>query len=389
MVATRRSRRSTTTTPPAQREQNEGAIVVEQTEKDPDDDGDAEVDDVTRPSNSAVKSLDNDEESDDEDDKDEDVSNENDVDDGGDSISAPQDDSSVEGENEEQGTEVNEDDDDDSVAGDGGSTHNNKKGRKKVTPGAKAKTLATSTDGAKASKRKNQNRKKTTLLASTSSTQKKTNSTADNKMSNPLTKLIPGYTAPMMLNTSLLDKYRPKGGILELQKRAERTDASTKDFVLGTATTAKHIAAMKKTSQGFLPTSYTDSYSSFKKGIKRPPDNTAGKGWFGMTPTPMTEELKTDLAVIRNRSYLDPKRFYKSSDKHHKIVQLGTVIEGSSEYYSSRLTKKQRRTNITEEIMADPASADYARNKYKQMSREKTYQAQKRQLKPKSVRKFY
>lgn len=214
-----------------------------------------------------------------------------------------------------------------------------------------------------------------------------TNKTKSESMGNALTKLIPGYTAPRMLNTSSLDKFRPKGGIRELQRRAERTDASTKDFVVGS--TAIHTNAMRKTAQGFLPQSYTDAYSSFKKGVKRDPDNTAGKGWFGMIPTPMTDELKTDLAVIRNRSYLDPKRFYKSADKHHKIVQVGTVIEGPSEYFSSRLTKKQRRSNITEEIMADPSAADYAKNKFKQMSREQTHKAQMRKVKTKRVKKFY
>lgn len=204
---------------------------------------------------------------------------------------------------------------------------------------------------------------------------------------NLLTHLIPGYTAPMKLDSSSLDRFRPAGGIRELQKRAERTDKSTKDFVL--EATTQHTNAMQKTPNGFLPKSYADSYSSFKRGSKRPPDTSAGKGWFGMTPTEMTEELKTDLAVIRNRTYLDPKRFYKSTDKHHKVVQVGTVIEGPSEYFSSRLTKKQRRNNLTEEIMADPENANYAKNKFKQMSREKTRQTQMRKLKPKRVKKFY
>ncbi|KAL3919330.1 MAG: hypothetical protein SGILL_003805 [Bacillariaceae sp.] len=207
------------------------------------------------------------------------------------------------------------------------------------------------------------------------------------KRGNALTHLIPGYTAPMKLNTSSLDKFRPSGGIRDLQKRAERTDASTKDFVL--EATSEHTKAMRKSSGGFLPKSYSASYSNFKRGTKRAPDTSAGKGWFGMAPSEMTDELKTDLAVIRNRAYLDPKKFYKSSDKHHKIVQIGTVIEGPSEYWSSRLTKKQRRSNITEEIMADPASADYAKKKFKQMSREKNRQAEMRKHKPKRAKKFY
>jgi hypothetical protein len=187
---------------------------------------------------------------------------------------------------------------------------------------------------------------------------------------NELTKLIPGYTAEMRLHTPSLDRFRPAGGIQALERRAERTDASTKGFVVEAAT--RHTDAMQKTSTGLLPTSYAAAYSSFKKGTKRAKDESAGKGWFNMQPTPMTEELKTDLAVIRNRTHLDPKKFYKSADKQHSIVQFGTVIEGASEYYSSRLTKKQRRANITEEILADPSTADYATNKFKKMSREKT-----------------
>lgn len=192
---------------------------------------------------------------------------------------------------------------------------------------------------------------------------------------NELTKLIPGYTAPMRLNTPSLDRYRPTGGIKDLQRRAERTDASTKGFVIETS--RRHTDSMQKTSRGFLPTSYTAAYSSFKKGVKRTKNESAGKGWFNMQPTQMTEELKTDLAVVRNRTYLDPKKFYKSADKSHSIVQLGTVIEGAAEYCSSRLTKKQRRSNITEEILADPSTADYATNKFKQMSRDRNARAMK------------
>lgn len=208
------------------------------------------------------------------------------------------------------------------------------------------------------------------------------------KQKNALTHLIPGYTAPMKLYSSSLDKFRPTGGIRDLKQRAERTDASTKDFVL--EATSKHTKAMATTTGGgFLPKSYATAYSSFKHGTKRAPDTGAGKGWFGMAPTAMTEEMKTDLAVIRNRTYLDPKRFYKSADKHHRIVQMGTVVEGPSEYFSSRLTKKQRRNNLTDEIMADPSSSDYAKKKYKQMSRDKTRQAELRKQKSKRVKKFY
>ena len=193
---------------------------------------------------------------------------------------------------------------------------------------------------------------------------------------NSLTKLLPGYTAPMRLNTSSLDKYRPAGGIKALQRQAERSDVSTRDFVK--EATEKHAQIMKTKTIELSTSKYANAYASFKKGVKRAPDSTAGAGWFRMKPTPMSEELKADISVIRNRNYLDPKRFYKSADKFSTMIQVGTVIEGSAEFFSSRLTKKQRRSNLTEEIMADPASADYARNKFRSMAQEKTRESQKR-----------
>ena len=91
----------------------------------------------------------------------------------------------------------------------------------------------------------------------------------------------------------------------------------------------------------------------------------------------MTEDLERDLTLIRNRNYLDPKRFYKSADSAHRggksqpLLQRGTVIEGPTEFYSSRLTKKQRRTNLVDEIMADRETAGWAQQKFRKMQQEK------------------
>ena len=86
------------------------------------------------------------------------------------------------------------------------------------------------------------------------------------------------------------------------------------------------------------------------------------------------------MALIRNRNYLDPKRFYKSADKQQggkAIVQAGTVIEGPTEFYSSRLSKKQRRSNLVDEVMADPESSTWAKQKFKTMQQEKGASARK------------
>lgn len=43
-------------------------------------------------------------------------------------------------------------------------------------------------------------------------------------------------------------------------------------------------------------------------------EKTKGKKWYGLPATEVTNEIKNDLEVLRMRSALDPKRFYKKND---------------------------------------------------------------------------
>ncbi|CAM9662805.1 unnamed protein product [Sphacelaria rigidula] len=85
--------------------------------------------------------------------------------------------------------------------------------------------------------------------------------------------------------------------------------------------------------------------------MKTPKDTSAGRGWFNMEEAEMTPELKRDLQVIRMRNYVDPKRFYKASDKVSKFMQVGTVKEGPGEYFSARLTNKERKKTLVDELL--------------------------------------
>jgi hypothetical protein len=89
-----------------------------------------------------------------------------------------------------------------------------------------------------------------------------------------------------------------------------------------------------------------------------------GKGWFDMEPMKLDEKLKRDLKIIQMRNYLDPKRFYKNPDRNGKILHVGTVIEGPSEYKSARLTNKERRGSLVEEILADSSIKEYTKRKF-------------------------
>ena len=213
-------------------------------------------------------------------------------------------------------------------------------------------------------------------------------------MTNELSHLIPGYTAPMRLDGGLISSSSSTS-LSELRKRTSRMDAAmyaiggggssrTTWASLRDDTTSQRMTGIGGGAMGgrkrpsILPTTFSSStqLSTMTKrkrggGVN---DNlsTAGSGWFNMTPTPMTSQLKTDLSIIRNRNYLDPKKFYKNADSYEgKVLQLGTVIEGSNEYYSSRLTKRERRMNLTEEVMADRTVTEYAKKKYRELQAEK------------------
>ncbi|EGZ04602.1 hypothetical protein PHYSODRAFT_536074, partial [Phytophthora sojae] len=88
----------------------------------------------------------------------------------------------------------------------------------------------------------------------------------------------------------------------------------------------------------------------------------AGRRWFNFESDEMTDDARRDFQLLRMRNYLDPKKFYKSSDHSRalpKHFQMGVVVEGAHEFHSARLTKKQRRKTFTDEIMADEAVVQY------------------------------
>ena len=111
-----------------------------------------------------------------------------------------------------------------------------------------------------------------------------------------------------------------------------------------------------------------------KKLLKyAPPLGTAGKQWFELPETAVTEEVKRDLRTLRLRSAFDPKIFYKKFDstKFPKYFHFGTVIEGPTEFYSGRLTKGKRRCSLTDEILADSHIAQSRKNRYAKLQEEK------------------
>ncbi|KAJ5779028.1 hypothetical protein N7457_006748 [Penicillium paradoxum] len=102
---------------------------------------------------------------------------------------------------------------------------------------------------------------------------------------------------------------------------------------------------------------------------------TAGPEWFNLPKTEMTPELKRDLQLIRMRSVLDPKRHYKKENgkaKPPEYSQVGTIIEGPTEFFSNRITKKDRKKNFVEETLALERGTKRFQSKYRDIQASKS-----------------
>ena len=86
----------------------------------------------------------------------------------------------------------------------------------------------------------------------------------------------------------------------------------------------------------------------------------------------ITPEVKRSFRLLNLRGVMDPKRFYKSSDqsKIPKRFQWGTVVEGPTEFYSSRMTRKTRKETFTEEILGDGEVTAYRKRKFRALQDE-------------------
>jgi len=101
---------------------------------------------------------------------------------------------------------------------------------------------------------------------------------------------------------------------------------------------------------------------------KKPP--TAGSKWFDLPAPTITPQLKQDLQLLNMRAYLDPKRHYKKTHKSEipKYFQIGTVVEGAGEFYSGRLTKKERKETIVDELLSDTKTKAFLKRKFQEVS---------------------
>ncbi|MQL84718.1 hypothetical protein Taro_017236 [Colocasia esculenta] len=80
------------------------------------------------------------------------------------------------------------------------------------------------------------------------------------------------------------------------------------------------------------------------------------------------------MVMLQLRSAIDPKRHYKKGDTKSKILpkyfQMGTVVESTSDFFSGRLTKKERKQSLADELLCDQSFKAYRKRKVREIDDE-------------------
>lgn len=97
--------------------------------------------------------------------------------------------------------------------------------------------------------------------------------------------------------------------------------------------------------------------------------------WFTL-PKPddkLRRETERDLLLLKHRAALDPKRHYKKDRwQVPDRFAVGTIIDNKAEFFSSRLTNKQRKSTMLETLMGDDDTNKYFKRKYSEIQVQKT-----------------
>jgi len=113
---------------------------------------------------------------------------------------------------------------------------------------------------------------------------------------------------------------------------------------------------------------YRKSKYAKDKEKQREKGKTTGRRWFDMAAPEITPELKNDLKLLKYSKVLSNDKFFKNEDRRGtpKFFQMGKVMDSFEDFYSSRLTNKERRGNLVDELLAD---ADFKRLQKKRQAK--------------------
>jgi hypothetical protein len=116
----------------------------------------------------------------------------------------------------------------------------------------------------------------------------------------------------------------------------------------------------------------------------------SGAGWFNMESSTVDERARSDMQALAVRHIADPARRYKVEHRGaagSRFFQLGTVIEGRGEFYSSRLKRKERKTSLTDELLDNRDVRDLVKKRMKAAADEAPYRKREKNERQKPKKK--
>ena len=113
-------------------------------------------------------------------------------------------------------------------------------------------------------------------------------------------------------------------------------------------------------------------------GALRPQKNTQlekttlGDKWYGLAKPTMTPELEREVQVLQLKAFMHRKRFFKRGANRTtpEYFEMGTIIEGPTEFHSGRLTRKERKSSMVDEVLADAEIKQYTKRRYLEIQKQ-------------------
>ncbi|KAI8634925.1 Fcf2-domain-containing protein [Xylariaceae sp. FL1651] len=111
-----------------------------------------------------------------------------------------------------------------------------------------------------------------------------------------------------------------------------------------------------------------------KKEMKAENEANAGAQWFNLPATDLTPQLRRDLQLLKMRDVLDPKRHYKKDSTRPipAFSAVGTILPGPTDYFNARMTKKERKRTLLEDVLETEDSTRRFKSKYGEIQAVKT-----------------
>jgi len=184
----------------------------------------------------------------------------------------------------------------------------------------------------------------------------------------------------------------------QVKKRSENTPKVRKStfkgfsFSIEEENPAKNFTSVLDNIEKGLTVPTVKGEKLAKKEAKSKKVETAGEKWYDLPATKVTPEIQMDLKLLTMRNYIDPKRHYKkwNTKDTPKYFHVGTVIEGPTDFYNSRLTKKERKQGFVDELLADAEFKKYTKRKFLEVQEMKQSGGKKQynKMKAKRQKKF-